>query len=461
MYLNSAGAARTVTGSCHQLDFGSDRLLIDCGLFQGPRELERLNSEPFPFAPGELEAVLLTHGHLDHVGRLPKLVRDGFSGPIHATRATREIAEIILRDSARLQQEDYHRTLRRARRAGRESEVPPPPYDESDVDRTLELFAAPVEFDRALTVAPGIKVTFRPAGHILGSAWIQLDGPDGRVIASGDLGNRESALQAPAVAPPECDAVLIETTYANRLHRGRAETRSEFREVIRNAIDKGGMVMIPSFALERTQGVLFQLNELTAAGELPDIDIYLDSPMATRMTRLYQTCANEFRPEIAARLERGEDPFEPATLNYTVSTEASKALNGLEGPAIVVAGSGMMTGGRILHHLKHNLWKREASLVVVGYQAHGSLGRRLVDGADRVRIYGEEIAVRAGIHTIGGFSAHADRDDLLHWLAGTGSAQVFLVHGENGIMADFADDLEAQGRRVTMPEHGRSYPLLR
>jgi metallo-beta-lactamase family protein len=453
MELLSAGAARTVTGSCHLLTLGERRILIDCGLFQGGRALSERNGKPFPFDPASIDAMILTHGHLDHVGRLPKLAREGYSGPVYATRATREVAEVILRDSAKIQFEDHRRALRRARRAGREDEVTPPLYDDTDVDKVMQQFRD-IGFDTPLDLAPGIRVTLRPAGHILGSGWIQIDTPDMRLVASGDLGNRESALQEQAAPPPACDVVMIETTYGDRNHRGRAGTEAEFEQVLRAAVARRGKVMIPSFALERTQGVLYQLSRLQASGALPRTPIFLDSPMATKMTDLYRTCANEFRPEVARLLEAGDDPFAPDTLTFTVSTEDSKALNRHQGEAIIVAGSGMMTGGRILHHLKHNLWRPEAALVVVGYQAHGTLGRLLIEGSERVRIFGEEVAVRAEIHTINGFSAHADRDDLLAWLEPTGAARVVMVHGEDRVMDRFADTLRKVGRESVKPDHG-------
>lgn len=456
MKLVSAGAARTVTGSCHAVEIGDRKVLIDCGLFQGPEELEALNAESFPFSVEEIDAVLLTHGHLDHVGRLPRLVRQGYRGPIHCTGATRSIAKIILEDSAGLQEEDYRRARRKA---DAPDTVPPPLYTEADVDKTLGLIERTVDFEEDLPLGDGLVARFHPAGHVLGSAFIELEGPDGRLVASGDLGNRESGVQADFALPPECDVVLVETTYADRTHRPMGDTLAEFRQVIRDAVGRGGNVMIPSFALERTQNVLYYLNRMMDSGEIPEQPVFLDSPMATRMTRLYQTRSNEFLPELADALERGDDPFEPPTLRYTIGSAESKKINSIRHGAIIIAGSGMMTGGRIVHHLIHNLHRREASLVVVGYQARGTLGRRIVDGARSVRLWGRDVEVNAAVHTINGFSAHADQDDLLAWLEGTGKARAMLVHGEPEVMESFRGVLAGRGREATIVERDRAYTL--
>jgi metallo-beta-lactamase family protein len=456
--LLSAGAALTVTGSCHRIEVRGRRILVDCGLFQGS-EVAKLNHEPFPFDPAELDAVLLTHGHLDHCGRLPLLVEKGFRGPIHAIRSTRAITEIILNDAAKLQQEDWERAQRKAGKKPREpDDIEPPLYIPGDIPKTLELFRE-VRFDAPLDLGEGVRASFRPAGHILGSAFVEIDTPDGRVVASGDLGNRESAIQEVAPPPRECDAVLVETTYADRAHRSLENTLVELRAVIQRAVEAGGVVMFPSFALERTQVVLYHINAMMRDGLIPKIDVYVDSPMATKMTRLYQEGANEFKDPIAVELAAGRDPFEPPTLQFTVATEESKKLNDLDCCAIVIAGSGMMTGGRILHHLRNQLYKPEATLVIVGFQAQGTLGRRLVDGAKHVRIYGREIDVKASVHTINGLSAHADRDDLLHWLEGTGSARAYLVHGEPPVMESFASVLASRGREAILVERGREYDL--
>ena len=449
----AAGAARTVTGSCHHLAFDETRILVDCGLFQGPEHVERWNRDPFPFEPARLDAVVVTHGHLDHVGRLPRLVAKGYAGPIYVTAATRAIAEIILRDSAKLQEEDYARARRHAD-AGSEREVVPPLYDDADVDATIAQMRE-VRFGEPLQIG-SVEVRFGSAGHILGSAWIEFRGPDVHVVASGDLGNRESSLQRHADLPPACDVVLVETTYGDRRHRSLESTQREFRRVLHRALLRGGNVLVPSFALERTQQVLFELKNALAAEPqaLRHVQVFLDSPMAHRITHLYRELANEFRVEVAEALERGDEPFTPPNLEVTRSSSESKRINGIEGGAVVIAGSGMMTGGRIVHHLKHNLWRPAASVVVVGYQAEGTLGRRLVDGAQSVRLLGDDVTVRASVHTINGFSAHADRDDLLAWLEGTGDAEVVLVHGESHVMDSFGGELEGLGRTVHAPEQG-------
>ncbi|MEM6428636.1 MAG: MBL fold metallo-hydrolase [Deinococcota bacterium] len=458
-YLN-AGAGQTVTGSCHWLELAGTRLLIDCGMFQGRQHAH--NRERFPFSPSELDAVLLTHGHLDHIGRLPMLIKAGYDGPIYATQATTEIARITLLDAARLQREDYKRSLHKARRAGREEDVPKPLFDDDDVTKTLAAMRV-VAFEERLELAPNLHALYHPAGHILGSAFIELDSSDGRIIFSGDLGNRESSLQQDASLPPACDVVVIETTYANRTHRSTQATISEFREVIKTALARGGNVMIPSFALERTQVILAQLDQLSKDEDLK-LQIFLDSPMAAKMTNLYRSCANEFVPSIVNELATGDDPFDPDGLTYTVSSSESHKINDIHEGAIIIAGSGMMTGGRIVHHLKHNIWRDNASLVVVGYQAEGTLGRKLVDSMHsdaptRVFLLGDEIIVRANVHTLGGFSAHADQDDLLAWLAPAEASKTVLVHGELSVMNAFKGVLEARDQQVLMPSLGEQLNL--
>lgn len=453
MRYTAAGAARTVTGSCHHLEIGDHRLLVDCGLFQGSQDLEAGNRNAFPFEPRALDDVLVTHGHLDHVGRLPLLVKQGYGGHFIATEATAEVAAIILRDSAKLQEEDFQRNLRKARRAGRERELPPPLYGADEAEAAISRFRA-VGMNETVRLTEAVTARFVPAGHILGSAYIVLDTPDGRVVFSGDLGNRESTIQAPAVPPDRCDVLVIESTYADQAHPSRQVTEERFAEVLRRSFGRGGNVLIPTFAAERAQQILYLLDRFMRAGTVPLEPVYLDSPMAARMTRLYQRCANDFRPGIAEALAAGEDPFEPPGLAYAVTAEESRQINEHVGGAVIIAGSGMMTGGRIRHHLKHNLWREEASLIIVGYQARGTLGRALLDGAKRVRIFGEEIVVRARVENLKGFSAHADRDDLLAFVEPTRAERVLVVHGEPEVMDGFVPQLEALGHRADTPELG-------
>lgn len=450
----AAGAASTVTGSCHHFTFDDRRIVVDCGMFQGPEPIDRLNHEPFPFEPGAIDALVLTHGHLDHVGRLPKLVKEGFGGPIFATSATRSIAEIILRDSAKIQAEEFERSQQKTERGTRGRGVRPPLYDLEDVERTLQQFE-PVAFGSPWDEG-GVRIRLGEAGHILGSAWVSLETPDVRLVVSGDIGNRESTLQRDAELPPACDVVLVETTYADRRHRSMASTQREFRRVLQRALQRGGNVLIPSFALERTQQILFELNRIFIDDEpaFRGTQVFLDSPMAGAMTDLYRREANEFRDEVATMLAAGKQPFTPPNLTFTRTSQESRKINDIEGGAVIIAGSGMMTGGRIVHHLKHNLWNPAASLVVVGYQAHGTLGRRIVEGASNVRLLGDRIQIRASIHTINGFSAHADRDDLLDWLEPTEDAHVVMVHGERDVMDAFNAELTTLGRAASAPVLG-------
>ena len=460
MQLQSFGAAATVTGSLHLLTFGARRVVVDCGLFQGGDTLEARNHEPFPFDPAELDAVLLTHAHLDHVGRLPLLVRRGYRGPVFCTPPTAALAETVLLDSARLQTEGYRQDLRRARRRGlRDEEVPPPLYDEEDVYRTLALLRPQLEFGETLSVA-GLKVTPQRAGHILGSAYLVIESPDGRLLMSGDLGNRESGLQLDFTPPPTVDAAVIETTYANRTHRGWEATRREFAEVLSQSARQNGKILIPTFAIERAQLILAVLKELMDAGEVPCLPVFLDSPMASRATHEYFEFGDELVPPIRDALQRGEDPFRPSTLHVVPTSAESQRLNRYDGPAIIMAGNGMMTGGRIQHHLKHHLWNPSTSLIIVSYQSPSSLGGRIVAGADHVRIMGEDVAVRAQVHTLGGFSAHADQDDLLAFLEGAGQPHVWTVHGELSVMEAFLPVLAGRGLKADIVPPGEAVDLL-
>lgn len=459
MHLQSLGAALTVTGSAHLLSTPGGAVLIDCGMFQGGEELEARNREAFSFDPADLAAVILTHAHLDHVGRMPLLVKRGYRGPVYCTAPTAVLAETVLLDSARLQVESFRQDLQRARRTGRESEVPDPLYDEEDVHRTLALLRPSLRFGETARIGP-LRVTPGRAGHILGSAYLLVEQGGERVILSGDLGNRESGLQLDFTPPPPADAVVIETTYADRIHRSLPATLAEFGGALRASIRAGRKILIPTFAIERAQMILYTLKALMESGEVPRIPVFLDSPMATRATAAYFEFGEELIAPIREDLGRGEDPFRPSALHVVPTSAESQRLNRYDGPAIILAGNGMMTGGRIQHHLKHHLWKPGTSLVIVSYQSPGSLGGRIVAGAGTVRILGEEVAVKARVHTIGGFSAHADQDDLLAFLSTTGTPRVWLVHGEPHVMETFLPTLESRGLTGTLMPDRREVDLM-
>jgi len=427
-------AGGEVTGSAYEVRTTSARLLVDFGFFQGVPNAHDQNHLPAGFEPARLEAVLLTHAHLDHTGRLPLLSLHGYGGPVFATPATHDITGLILRDSAKVQAQDVERLNRKRERAGDPAVTPL--YGAADVDRVMAL-ARPVPYDQPVEVAPGVRARFVEAGHLLGSASIQLDLDDnGRrrvVVFSGDLGPKG----APILRDAEClrvaaDAVFLESTYGDHDHRPFAETVAEFRELLRDAVATKGKVLVPTFAVGRAQLLLVLLACFFRRQELPRFPLFLDSPMAAEASRIYLAHPELFDEELTALREEHPILADLDTLKVTESAEQSKAINDVPGPCLVLAGAGMCNAGRILHHLRQNLWKPEARVLVVGYQAEGTLGRQLVEGAKHVSIFGEKIAVRARIHTLGGFSAHAGQRDLLEWFAclAPSRPRVLLTHGE-------------------------------
>ncbi|MEW5827001.1 MAG: MBL fold metallo-hydrolase [Candidatus Bipolaricaulota bacterium] len=434
MKITFCGAAETVTGSCHLVESHGLRVLLDCGLSQGAREPQ--NRKPFPFDAREIDAVILSHAHLDHAGLLPRLVREGFAGPIYATRPTAEIARLMLADSAHLQMEDAAYHARRARRRG--EEPLPALYDMDDVLRCVERFQALDGYGRVVPLGKGVEFLLHDAGHILGSASIELRDGETVLLFSGDLGNRHRPIVRDPAVPPHADAVLVESTYGNRLHRSLDETVNELRQAVEVVISEGGNLIIPSFALERTQEVLYELFSLWERQELPRCEIVVDSPLAASTTRVFARFPDYFDPEGQAVFARHPHPFDFPPLWITQTVDESRRLNELPGGHVILAGSGMCTGGRVVHHLRHNLWRDAAGVLFVGYQAAGTLGRRIVDGASAVRIFGEEVAVRARIWTVNGFSSHADQAGLLDWLGHARPKHVFLVHGEADQLSVFA-----------------------
>ncbi len=463
MKLSFHGADHDVTGSCHLVECAGKRILIDCGMFQGNRELDEENSEPFGFDPAGIDFILLTHAHLDHCGRLPLLVNRGFRGEIITSSATRDLARLVLLDSGNLQEEEARRKERHAARRGNHKSEVTPLYTELDVLDSLDFFGRKAAYNHQLELAGGIYATFLDAGHILGSASIHLEleenGRRRTVLFSGDLGNTGRPILRDPAAPPKVDAVVMETTYGDRLHRPLDQSVEELFTAITDTFDDGGNVIIPTFALERAQEILFHLREGVEKGRLPrSMQVFLDSPMAISATAIFKRHPECYDEETAGLFREGRDPLSLPGLHFTRETQESMAINRIGGGAIIMAGSGMCTGGRIRHHLRHNLWRRDSSVVFVGYAAHGSLARTIIDGAKRVQLFGEEIPVAANIHTINGFSAHADQAELLAWHRRTQNPErTFLVHGEHETMNRFASLL--RNTTVEMPAPHQEFHL--
>jgi metallo-beta-lactamase family protein len=422
-----------VTGSAYLVQTRDANVLVDFGLFQGTGKLENYNRIPKKGAFNKLNAVVLTHAHLDHTGRLPLLTRAGYNGPIHATPATIDFAQLILNDSAHLQQADVERQNRRRQRMGQP--LLDPLYEQPDVDHLRPLYTK-LGYDEPTTLAPGITVRAVEAGHMLGSASLELtveeEGKKKVVIFSGDLGPRGAPLHRDYVPFKKADFVFMESTYGDRDHRSLKETAVETREVVKKAVEAGAKILVPAFAVGRTQLLLYLLAGAFQRGTLPPFPIYIDSPMAIEATKLYMQHVELFDEEALAMQQSGELRQQLETVQFCPSADDSRALNSVKGPCMIMAGAGMCTGGRILHHFRHNLARPGTTVLFVGYQGHGSLGRMIVDGKPTVTIFGEKIPVRASVHTFGGLSGHAGQTDLMRWLDSFAASgpRVFLTHGE-------------------------------
>lgn len=430
MFIQVCGAARTVTGSCYLFEVGDSRFLVDCGMHQGGEKEEALNFQRFPFDPDELDFVLLTHAHIDHSGRLPRLVKQGFSGPIYATPPTCDLVEIMLLDSAYIQEMEAEWQTRKARRAGKRGVDPL--YTEEDARKTVP-FLRPVDYGAAFKPAPGVTVEFHDAGHILGSAFLELRlrerGEEVRVLMSGDVGQPNRPIIRDPEVVEEADFLIMESTYGDRLHEDNGAPEDQLAEILEEAKRTGGNVIIPAFAVGRTQEVVYFLREIIEERGL-EMPIYVDSPLACRATEIYRRHREVFDDEAWKLVGEPGGIFDYPQLHCTGSADESRALNEKKG-VVIISASGMADAGRIRHHLKHNLWRPESHVVIVGYQAEGSLGRRLLDGAETVRIFGDEIAVKAHIHDITGLSAHADQRQLLEWASHFKPPRlVILTHGE-------------------------------
>jgi metallo-beta-lactamase family protein len=448
------GAAGQVTGSCYLIRVGGHNVLLDCGQIQGSRKDELGNRTPLPIAVGEIDAVVLSHAHIDHSGRLPLLARQGYAGPIYTHRATHALCEIMLRDSAYIHEKDAEWENRIRRRKGRV--LVEPLYTRDDAERALSLFDG-LDFGQPREIVPGCMIQLSDAGHILGSAiveiWLSEGGVKRKIVFSGDLGYYAAPIMEDPTPIESADLVLMESTYGDRLHRSFDETLTELGEVFAHAQRNKGNVLIPAFAVGRTQDLLYLLNEHFDEWGIGGWRVFLDSPMAIQATEVYA----RFRDLYGAKLFR-DSGGRPKLANViaTRTSEESMQLNTIESGAIIIAGSGMCTGGRIVHHLKHNLWRSQCHVVIVGFQPNGTLGRRLVDGAEYIRLWQQTIKVNASIHTIGGLSAHADQAGLLDWYGRFRTRPpVCLVHGEPGAQAALARRLRADhGADVSVPQLG-------
>ncbi|KSJ74774.1 MBL fold metallo-hydrolase [Pseudomonas aeruginosa] len=434
--LTFLGAAQEVTGSCYLLEtLDGVKVLLECGMRQGRREADNGNRAPFPFDPASIDAVVISHAHLDHSGLLPRLAAEGFKGPIFATEATCELLELMLLDSAHIQEKDAEWENRWRNRIGKPSIKPL--YTQADTERALKL-RRPISLGSTVAVARGVRVTFHNAGHILGSSIVEVQFHDQvqprRLVFSGDLGNTCSPLMRAPSPLSRADVVMLESTYGDRDHRDSNDTLEELAAILDQAHRDGGNVLIPSFAVGRTQDLLYYLGRFYQEGRLPQQAVFLDSPMAARANGIYLRHSNEF-DDLDREYIRGTgttrlEEWLPV-LRVTRSADESMAINRIKSGAVIIAGSGMCTGGRIVHHFKHNLWRPECHVVFPGFQARGTLGRNIVDGASAVRVFHQRIAVKAQIHTLGGFSAHAGQSQLLDWVGHFAHRPaLYLIHGE-------------------------------
>lgn len=452
------GAAETVTGSKHLLTVDGKKILVDCGLFQGSRDLRERNWEPFGFDPNEIDAVVVTHAHIDHIGLLPKLVKEGYRGPIYATPGTIGIAKISLPDSARLQEEEakFHNKHRTSRH-----EPALPLYNEADAYETMKLFR-PVRYNMNHDLPAGCSFNFKPAGHILGSAFAEVYFPNGeRILMGGDLGRFNTPIITDPTMVDFAEYLVVESTYGDRFH-AQEDAKERLRVLINEAIDDHLTLIVPSFSIGRTQELLYFINDLQRENAIGRIPIYLDSPMGVSATELYDRTIEDHDVDMKYRSDEGDDPLNPDGVVMVRDVNQSKAINSMTGPMMIIAGSGMANGGRVIHHLKYRLRNHKTVVVFTGYQAQGTLGRRLIEGATEVEIHREMIPVNARIEKMNSLSAHADQGEILKWLRGfkTPPRMTFIVHGEPEPQAILAAKIrEVLGWEVRIPHQGEAFDL--
>ncbi len=463
------GAAQNVTGSQYLLENSGSksggRILVDCGMYQ-ERQYRSRNWDPLPYEPASIDAVLLTHAHLDHCGLLPKLVREGFEGKIYCTAATKEIARIILLDAAHIQEEDAAFKKARHEREGREAPHPEVPLYTTEDARAVLPRLEPIKYGQTVKINDAMEATFNNAGHIFGAASISVrasdNGESRTVLFSGDLGRWDMPIIRDPADIEQADYVVVESTYGDRIHNDADNIDEKLADVINSTKEAGGNIVIPSFALERSQDLLYHLNQLLIDDDIPHLVVFLDSPMAINVTDVFDNHPELYDSEMRELVRRNKSPFDFPGLRMTQTTRESKAINHIRGTVIIIAGSGMCTGGRIKHHLVNNITRPESTVLFVGYQAAGTLGRHIVEGADEVRILGQNYPVRAKIVKLDGFSAHADRDDLMRWLGQLDSPprQVFVTHGEPDSARALAEGVKKNfNYNVTIPEYRDSITL--
>lgn len=461
MTIQFLGAAKTVTGSCFYVKTDNTKFLVDCGAFQGPEELEKKNYDPFPFDPADIDFVFLTHAHFDHCGRIPVLVKQGFKGRIICTQPTRDLAKIILLDSANLQEEESKRWEANAKSGSASlDEAKKPLFTEQDVEECMRFFEV-YPYGTSVNITQNCEFRMRDAGHILGSAifefWLKNSaGRLRKLVFSGDLGQPGARIVNDPDMIRDADYIVCESTYGNRLHKDRNETVLELLSALQSAQKMGGNVLIPSFAIERTQELLYEINLFFENRLISDLPVYLDSPMASKATEIFRQYPDFYDEDAKRLIQKGDDPFDFPGLTKIESTEESRRLAAKKG-VVIIAGSGMCTGGRILHHLRNNIENPATHLVIVGYQVSGTLGRRIVDGEKVVKIMGQDYQNNARLYTLNGFSGHGDQRDLRYWIRGFGRTprQLFLVHGDEHIVKEFQQNLvkEEIDGNVYVPEY--------
>lgn len=457
MQITSHGAAQVVTGSCHRVETEDFTFLIDCGMFQGGKELARKNHTAFDFDPKDVDFMILTHAHIDHCGLIPKLVKQGFNGKIYTSPATADLVPIMLRDSAFIQEKDTEHENKRRIRKGLEPRDPL--YTQEDAEKVIPLIS-PLEYKKVLSLGDSLEVILQDAGHVIGSAIVELliteKGKLRKIVFSGDLGQNNVPIIEDPTLIEKADYIFIESTYGDRLHDARLPKDKQLMDVIKTTIERGGKVFIPSFALERTQELLYTLSELqTNNSDFPKVPIYLDSPLAIKITEVFKNHPEMYDAQAKARKDK---PFSFPYLKCTPETEDSKEISKSDEPSIVIAGSGMCTAGRIRHHIRHGIENPQNTVLFVGYQAPGSLGRVLLDGAKKIRMMGRVFDVQAEIKRIGSFSAHADQKGLTQWLQAFNPkpARVFLVHGEENSIENFSKHLKALGFETEIPKQDKA-----